>query len=98
MIRLTRRRFCSSDSTVSTARASHQTVKPGNAGLLPWAGTTNGFPPPAAVDKLPAHMRHAALPSFLRTQAGTVLLSVKAQPRAPQCEIGPVQGNELKIK
>ena len=36
-------------------------------------------------------------PDFLREQPDGVLLSVKVQPRASKNEIGPAQGNELKI-
>ena len=40
-----------------------------------------------------------SLPSFLRLQSdGTVLLSVKVQPRASRNEIGDVMGAEIKIK
>jgi uncharacterized protein len=37
-------------------------------------------------------------PSFLRTEADGVVLSVKVQPRASANEIGKLLGNELRIK
>src|SRR5262245_56918903 len=39
-----------------------------------------------------------SLPTFLREQAGGVLLSVKLQPRASRNEIGAPTGDELRIK
>lgn len=38
------------------------------------------------------------LPGFLSAQPDGVLLSVKVQPRASKNEIGPAQGEELKIR
>lgn len=38
------------------------------------------------------------LPAFIRVQGAEVLLAIKLQPRAASTEIGPVLGNELKIK
>jgi uncharacterized protein len=37
-------------------------------------------------------------PSFLRAQGDQVMLQVKVQPRASKNEIGPLLGDELKIK
>lgn len=38
------------------------------------------------------------MPGFLSLQADGVLLSVKVQPRAAKNEVGPIRGDELKIK
>jgi uncharacterized protein (TIGR00251 family) len=38
------------------------------------------------------------IPTYLREQAGEVLLSVKLQPRASKNEIAEPLGNELRIK
>jgi uncharacterized protein (TIGR00251 family) len=38
------------------------------------------------------------LPGFIRVQGNQVVLAIKLQPRASTNEIGPVLGNELKIK
>ena len=38
------------------------------------------------------------MPTFLRTEADGVLLSVKVQPRASANEIGKALGNELRVK
>lgn len=39
-----------------------------------------------------------SLPSYLRVQADSVLLSIKLQPRASAEEIGESLGNELRVK
>jgi len=39
-----------------------------------------------------------SIPTYLREQAGGVLLSVKLQPRASKNEIGEPLGDELRIK
>lgn len=38
------------------------------------------------------------LPPYIRQQGETVVLSVKVQPRASRNQIGPVEGQELKVK
>ena len=38
------------------------------------------------------------LPACIRVQGAEVLLAIKLQPRAGATEIGPVLGNELKVK
>jgi hypothetical protein len=38
------------------------------------------------------------LPPFLREQAGVVIVSIKAQPRAHRTELAGLLGNELKVK
>ena len=38
------------------------------------------------------------LPPYIRQQRETVVLSVKVQPRASRNQIGPVEGQELKVK
>ena len=39
-----------------------------------------------------------SIPSFLRVQKDGVCLAIKLQPRASKNEIGPLLGDELKIK
>jgi uncharacterized protein (TIGR00251 family) len=38
------------------------------------------------------------LPPYMRQQGDTVVLSVKVQPRSSRNQIGPVAGQELKVK
>ena len=38
------------------------------------------------------------LPPYIRQQGETVVLAVKVQPRASRNQIGPVEGQELKVK
>lgn len=47
-----------------------------------------------------AHPERFAMntPGFLRSQPDGVLLSIKLQPRASANEVGPLLGNELRIK
>jgi uncharacterized protein (TIGR00251 family) len=43
-------------------------------------------------------MTHSTPPAFIREQSGSVLLSVKVQPRASKNEIGEPLGSELRVK
>ena len=43
-------------------------------------------------------MTAPALPKFIRLDGGSVLLSIKVQPRASRNEIGAVVGDELRVK
>ena len=44
------------------------------------------------------YMTHSTPPAFIREQSGSVLLSVKVQPRASKNEIGEPLGSELRVK
>ncbi len=43
-------------------------------------------------------MTPPAQPTFIREQAGGVILSIKVQPRASRNEIGETLGSELRVK